>query len=74
MEDKRDTSVQVPPAAEAMGCTMTVEDVQTAYGVSRNTVYRWISGGRLEAVKIGNRNYFRPADVEAVATSYGGRA
>ena len=68
-EDKR---VQVPPAAEAMGCTMTTEDVQAAYGVSRNTVYRWISGGRLEAVKIGKRDYFRPADVEAVATSYKG--
>ena len=70
MDDK---SVQVPPAAAAMGCTMTTEDVMEEYGVSRNTVYRWITAGRLEAVKIGNRNYFRPADVEAVATSYGGR-
>ena len=73
MDDKNGKPVQVPPAAEAMGCTMTVEDVQASYGVSRNTVYRWITAGRLDAVKIGNRNYFRPADVEAVATSYGGR-
>ena len=67
MDDK---SVQVPPAAAAMGCTMTTEDVMEEYGVARNTVYRWISGGRLEAVRIGKRNYFRPADVAAVAESY----
>lgn len=67
-----DSKVQVPPAAAAMGCTMTTEDVMEEYGVSRNTVYRWISGGRLACVRIGKRNYFRPADVQAVATSYRG--
>lgn len=41
----------------------TTDDVCELYGVTRRSVYRWIRSGKLDAHKVGRRNYFTPEEV-----------
>ena len=69
MADKRST---IPEAARSAGYTMTVDDVAEEFGVVRNSVYRWISAGRLTGIKVGNRRYFKPKEVADLRRSMEG--
>ena len=65
MADGRD----VPAAVRERGYTMTTQDVCEAYGVTPHTVYRWKGEGRINGVKVGKFNYFKPEEVEAALLS-----
>jgi excisionase family DNA binding protein len=42
---------------------LTMNEAVTILGVSRNSVYRLIDDGKLEAVKVRNRTFFRNSDL-----------
>jgi excisionase family DNA binding protein len=44
---------------------MTVNQLARLLGVSRWTIYRLVRDGEVRAVKVGERNRFRPEDVNA---------
>lgn len=49
----------------------TCREVAKRYGVSRETVWRWIRTKRLCAVKVGTRNYrVRGEDLEAFERTF----
>jgi excisionase family DNA binding protein len=44
---------------------LTVNQLAQLLGVSRWTIYRLVRDDELRAVKVGERNRFRPEDVDA---------
>lgn len=42
----------------------TYQDVATYLGISWRTVRKWAGERKLPVVKVGNRNRFRPDDIE----------
>lgn len=48
---------------------LTCKEVASRYGVSTETVWRWIRSGKLPAVLIGGRNYrVRLEDLQEIET------
>ena len=45
----------------------TTMDVARCCGVTRDTVYKWVSQGRIVRVKRHGRDYFRPRDAKRMA-------
>lgn len=56
---------------------LTVNETVRVTGIGRSTLYTLISSGKLPAVKVGKRTFFRPDDLKAFAencTAYTARA
>lgn len=49
---------------------MSPEEVAKIYGVSRQTVWRWIRTGKLSAVRIGGAYYIRTTDLEDMERNF----
>lgn len=46
----------------------TSKDLEEEFKVSRSTIHRWSKSGILKKLQIGNRTYFKRAEVEAALT------
>lgn len=46
---------------------MTTEQICDLYHINRMTVYRWMKAGRITPVRVGRRNLYDRAEVEALA-------
>jgi excisionase family DNA binding protein len=43
---------------------LNVAEVADILGVSTQTIYSWVSKGRLPVVKVGRRTLFHPSEIE----------
>lgn len=63
------------PAAQAVGKLLYgIEEVGTATGLGRNTIYKEIAARRLQIVKVGRRTLIRVEDLRAFVDSLGAEA
>ena len=44
----------------------TVDETMYILRTSRNTIYKYIREGKMQAVRVGDRTFFRKTDVEAM--------
>lgn len=47
----------------------TCEDVAKRYGVKIKTVYTWVKGKKIQAIRLGKSYAIRPQDIEAFENS-----